>query len=149
MADVLVLGYGNEMRGDDGAGPFVAARIEAENLHGVVVRTVRQLTPEIAADLAETRRVVFVDARAGGEEVLVQRLGATDRDEWCAHRADPAALLALTRAVYGCVPEAWWVTTPGFCFEVGEGLSPRAQAAAREAVDRVCRLIRAEKSCTN
>ena len=145
----MVIGYGNEMRGDDGAGPFVAACIEAENLPGVGVLIVRQLTPEIAADLAETRCVVFVDARAGGEEVLVQRLETAVRDEWCAHRADPAALLALTQAVYGCVPEAWWVTLPGFCFEVGEGLSPRAQAAAREAVDRVCSLIGAEKSCTN
>jgi hydrogenase maturation protease len=145
----MVIGYGNEMRGDDGAGPFVAACIDAANLRGVVARMVRQLTPEMAADLAETRRVIFVDARAGSEEVLVQRLETADRDEWCAHRADPAALLGLTQAVFGRVPEAWWVTTPGFCFEVGEGLSPRAQEAARKAVDHVCSLIGAEKSCTN
>lgn len=149
MAEIMVIGYGNEMRGDDGVGPFVAACIDAANLPGIVARTVHQLTPEMAAEIAETRRVIFVDARADGEEVLVQRLETAERDEWCAHRTDPAALLALTQAVYGSVPEAWWVTTPGFCFEVGEGLSPRAQEAARKAVDHVCSLIGAEKSCTN
>lgn len=58
----LVIGYGNELRGDDGVGPKVAEAVEAWKLAGVSVLALRQLTPELAADLAVVRRVIFVDA---------------------------------------------------------------------------------------
>ncbi len=50
MADILVLGYGNELRGDDGLGPLVARTVADANIPGVRVLTARQLLPEFAAD---------------------------------------------------------------------------------------------------
>ena len=56
-ADLVVIGYGNELRGDDGAGPRVARAVAAHNLPGVQIITAHQLTPEMADGLAEARVV--------------------------------------------------------------------------------------------
>jgi Ni,Fe-hydrogenase maturation factor len=48
---ILVIGYGNELRGDDAIGQWVARAVAAH-----------QLTPELAEDLAHTDYAVFVDA---------------------------------------------------------------------------------------
>ena len=45
--DSLVIGYGNDLRSDDGAGRAVADRISEMELPGVAVRSVMQLTPEL------------------------------------------------------------------------------------------------------
>ncbi len=58
----LVIGYGNTLRGDDGVGPLVAEQVEAWNLPAVRSRVTHQLTPELAAEIAEVDLVFFVDA---------------------------------------------------------------------------------------
>ena len=55
----LVIGYGNRLRSDDGAGPRVAERLASD---GVAVRVCDQLVPELADDLKGRAVVVFVDA---------------------------------------------------------------------------------------
>ncbi len=69
---VLLIAYGNPMRGDDGAGLALAERIEQIwRSQNVSVRSIEthQLTPELAADMAEAdvSAVVFVDACAAEE----------------------------------------------------------------------------------
>lgn len=136
MADILVIGYGNELRGDDGLGPLVAKAVAAANIPGVRVLTARQLLPEFAADLAQARLVVFVDASEAWNEsgVEVRSLSAETATDWCTHRADPRPLLALARAIYEQTPEAWWLTVSGRDFDFGEGLSGVAEENARQAL---------------
>lgn len=131
----LVLGYGNALRGDDGAGPELVARAAAWNLPGVTALAVPQLTPELAAHLAECDGVVFVDARAGGRTVDLTPLRAEPRGGGPGHLGRPAALLALARAVYGATPAAWLLTVPAVEFGLGAKLSPvtREALAAAEA----------------
>jgi hydrogenase maturation protease len=149
VAEILVVGYGNELRGDDGIGPRVVEAIAAANYPGVRARTVFQLVPELAAELVEAGTIVFVDALADPSRIAVEmaRLEAEEIADWSTHAADPRSLLALTRAVYGRTPEAWWLMVPGRNFALGEGLSPIAEANARRAVARLKRLIQAKTSC--
>jgi hydrogenase maturation protease len=143
---VLVIGYGNRLRGDDGLGPHVAEAVAARARPGVRVMTLVQLVPELAADLAGARLVVFVDARAGRAEGGVEAVPIEPGpgDAWTTHAAGPRALLALTRSAYGRAPEAWWVTVPGWDFRVREGLSPLALRAARAAVEQAETILREE-----
>jgi hydrogenase maturation protease len=140
---VLVIGYGNEGRGDDGIGPRVAEAIASANYPGVRVVTVAQLLPELAAELAAARLAVFVDARADSAPagVAATRITAHETTDWSTHTADPRALLALSGAVYGCHPEAWWVTVPGQYFGFGEVLSPFALENVRRAIHRIEALL--------
>jgi hydrogenase maturation protease len=136
---VLVIGYGNTLRGDDGAGPAVAERLRGRR--GVEARAVHQLTPELAPALAEADAAVFVDARVarGDAGVEVTPLAPGGDGPPLGHGSDPRALLALTHALHGRVPRAWWVTLPAESFELGETLS----AVTREAVTRAVDVIRA------
>lgn len=141
---ILVIGYGNTQRGDDGIGPRVAAAITAAHLPGVRVVTLFQLVPELAADLAESRLAVFVDAVADPtrSDIELRPIAPAETTGWSTHSADPRVLLALTQAVYGPVPAAWWAIVPGRYFGLGEQLSPLAEEGIRQAVDRIETLIR-------
>src|ERR1043165_3956952 len=59
---LLVIGYGNELRGDDAAGPEVARSIAELQLPGVEVLVRPILTPELADNVAQAATVIFVDA---------------------------------------------------------------------------------------
>ena len=48
----LVIGYGNELRGDDAVGPLVARTAESWQRPGLRALAVQQLTPELAEDIA-------------------------------------------------------------------------------------------------
>ncbi len=134
---MLVIGYGNELRGDDGAGVRVVEGLGEWERAGVEGMTVVQLTPDMAEGVARRRAVVFVDAAVGQAEVVVREVGpAAGRSAW-GHRCEPEDLLAWARGLYGRHPRAWLVTVPGERFELGAGLSPRATEGVEEARARV------------
>lgn len=140
-AGLLVIGYGNTLRQDDGAGPAVAARIEALGLPGVRTLACHQLSPEVAGDIAAASAVVFIDAAAAGPpEVRLRALTPESAPRLFAHAANPASLLAFAGEVYGYAPPAWLVTVPTEQLGFGEDLSPGAQAGVEVAVREVTRL---------
>lgn len=144
MAHTLVLGYGNELRRDDGIGPWVAREVNARGYPGVVGLAVHQLTPERAADLAEVDRAIFVDASVAGGTVQVVEITPADPISPSAHSGDPARLLGLAKQVYGRCPRAWMITIPAHDMDLGEGLSPEGQAGADEALEEIGRLMNSE-----
>ena len=72
---LLVIGYGNELRGDDGVGPRVARAVSDWRLPGVTALAVHQLAPELAEPLSLSDAAVFVDAAVvGGDRVEVREI---------------------------------------------------------------------------
>lgn len=140
---ITVVGYGNELRGDDAAGPRVAEIVGSWRLRDVRTLTRHQLTPELAAVLANSRSVIFIDARhdlgdTGGVHMRPVEPGRHHSDTVGAHVSDPAALLELTRAVYARAPEAWWITIPAVNFAFGARLS----TVTRSGIEVALQLIR-------
>jgi hydrogenase maturation protease len=142
--DILVVGYGNELRGDDGIGPRVAAEIAARALPGVRVLALRQLTPELAGPLAKARLAVFIDARGPGEGAPVQMHAVVPGagGGLLSHATGAAGLLSLALALFGRAPPAWLVTVVGESFALGDGLSPSAIGRVEAAVLQVEALLR-------
>ncbi len=67
---LLIIGYGNSLRRDDGAGLVLAQRLAEQwkkDGHAVRLLLTHQLMPEMALDLAESdvAGVLFVDAERG------------------------------------------------------------------------------------
>jgi len=60
--DTLILGYGNPGRQDDGLGPEFIRCVDAADWEGVTTQVNYQLTVEDAIDIAQVKRVIFVDA---------------------------------------------------------------------------------------
>lgn len=127
---MLIVGYGNPLRGDDGAG-----RVAAERLGGV---SVHQLTPELAERIAAADTVIFLDADVNlpPGEISVKRLaGAAAQLD---HHAGPEGLLHLARMVYGKEPKAFLIGMGGENFDLREGLS----AAAEHSVELALKTVR-------
>ncbi len=140
---MLVVGYGNVLRHDDGVGPRVADAVEALHLPGVRTLVCQQLSPEHAEAVAQAQTVIFVDAAVDAPtEVQLRKLEAGESTQLMAHAADPRTMLALARDVFGHAPEAWWLTIPAVKLGFGEDLSPEAQRGLERAVEEIKRLSR-------
>jgi hydrogenase maturation protease len=140
---VLVIGYGNTLRSDDGVGPRVAEAVEALQLPGVRAMTCQQLSPEHADPISKAETVVFVDAAVDSpKEVLLRPLEPNESSQLMAHAADPRTMLALARDVFGHTPKAWWLTIPAVTLEFSETLSPEAEFGCTEAVQKIHNLCR-------
>jgi Ni,Fe-hydrogenase maturation factor len=83
----LIVGIGNPLRRDDGAGPAVVEPFSCRK------RVVHQLLPEHAAELAECDRVVFVDSAVDEVEVRLRPLLPGAVSPLLGHTGDPAWLL--------------------------------------------------------
>lgn len=134
-SEVLIIGCGNTLFGDDGIGPVVAERIGDRGRPGVLALGVHELTPELAADLAATGRAFFVDATLhGGEVECVPLAPCAQPAEHLDHALSPGELLALCRQAFGRVPPAWLVLVPAEDFTLGHPLSACAQSGIERAL---------------
>jgi hydrogenase maturation protease len=135
---ILVIGYGNTLRGDDAVGPCVAEAVAKLELSGVRTLVVPLLAPEIADPVAKAAKVIFVDAAVDAPQVVQWRkLEPNESSQLMAHAADPRTVLALARDVFGHVPEAWWLTIPAVEMGFSESLTPAAQRGVAEAVEKI------------
>ncbi|NJK36673.1 MAG: hydrogenase maturation protease [Oscillatoriales cyanobacterium RM2_1_1] len=139
---ILVIGYGSLIRGDDGLGQVIAERVAQMNLPRVRSLARHQLVPELALELAQANRAIFIDACVDQPELTVIPLQPRDSpsQNW-SHQFTPESLLSLSRSLYIRVPEAWMVSVPGFEFGLSDQLSVQAQAGIELAVEKVQALI--------
>ena len=137
-AGLLVIGYGNTLRRDDGVGPKVAEAVAALALPGVHALDCPLLTPELAERVSRARIVIFADAAVDApRKVQMRQLAPATNSQVMAHAASPATLLALARDVFGHAPEGWWLTIPINDIGIGEALSPLARRGLKLAVEEI------------
>ena len=139
---VLILGYGNPGRQDDGLGPAASAEIEALGWPNVTAYDNYQLNIEDALDLAEHDIVWFVDAaRAGPSPFAIETLEPAATLEFTSHLVRPEAILAMAQQYYGAAPQAFLLGIRGYAFEFFEGLTPAATNNLQLAVAMLKRCI--------
>ncbi len=143
MSIPLVIGYGNTLRRDDGAG-IRAAELVRERLAGVDVLTVHELQPDLAETVAARDTVMFLDASTGAETLLCVRIDPDSQDEPVrSHSLTPPQLLALCRILFGRAPgDAFLVGIPADDFAFGESLSVRTASFLDSCVALVDGLAR-------
>ncbi len=143
---ILVIGYGNTLRSDDGVGVVVAEAIRLWGLQKVAVMTAHQLTPELAEPMGRAAAVFFIDARLdsnlAGETTCAPLAGPTG-GRVDPHLTTPEGLLGLAQALYGRAPRAWVITLPITEVGFGESLTPLAQARAIQARELFLRTLMA------
>jgi len=141
----LIIGYGNLLRQDDGAG-YRAAEMLAKQLDPRSARmlAVHQLTPELALELAaeDVQRVLFIDARRGQNQPLIMRkLDPAVAKGSCGHQLAPELLLHMAHALYHRSPQSWFLTLAAQQVDMGEVFSAKAQSAIAAALSLVENLI--------
>ncbi|HET8841077.1 MAG TPA: hydrogenase maturation protease [Ktedonobacteraceae bacterium] len=125
----LILGIGNPLRSDDGLGQAVAERLAQAVDLDCDIRTVQQLTPELAQYLAGAGFVIMIDASREGEPgaVRISSLALSTLQPTGgigAHHLTPEDLARFTTALYGRCPPVMIISVTGVNFELGEHLSP-------------------------
>lgn len=145
---ILVLGYGNELRGDDALGPLAARAIASWGLSGLHVRDLHQLTPELAEPLAAAQMALFIDAsqQLPAESPLAAQQLSAGGPPIAGHAAGPQNLLRLATQLYGTCPIAYLIAIPASSFDFGAPLSPGAACGLAEAL-RLARAMITQYRC--
>ncbi len=128
---LVVFGWGNESRGDDGLGPLLLARIAARAWPDVTTVEDYQLQIEHALDIADCDCALFVDAGRDTPAPFSFREIAPRRvTTHTTHALAPEAVLDVYAQIEGrAPPPAFALCLRGESFELGEGLS--AEGAER------------------
>lgn len=132
---MLVIGYGNPTRSDDGFGPAVAQAVAALKLPDWQVIACQQLTPELAEDISQAEQVVFVDAsrEAPAGKLRFKAVEPLALPRNFTHHLQPGHLLMLAAHLYGHAPQASMVTVGAASLEHGEKLTAGVQARVTQA----------------
>ena len=152
----MVIGIGNEYRGDDGVGRQVARRIAALGVHGVEVH---ESTGECASLMALWRnacKVVLVDAsRSDAEPGTVRRFDASSRPLPATpprlastHGLSLAEAVELARSLGELPSQVIVFGIEGFDFECGHPLSPEVERAVEEAVLKIQQELADPPACS-
>jgi hydrogenase maturation protease len=151
---VLILGYGNLDREDDGVAWHILTRLAARlNLsfaaspeeyeftpgQNIDLFFELQLYPELAEILNKYARVCFVDAHTGAvpEEIHLEQLDPHLQSSPFTHHLTAASLLSLTKAIYHTVPPALLASVRGYRFGFAQQLSADTDQLANQAVEQI------------
>ncbi len=142
-APILVVGYGNPSRKDDGVGLWVASRLSYfyRNCSFVEVRILHQLVPELIEDLCCRRYVVFIDAASKSCFVkdsledkkgwFIRGLYPKNEYYFSCGKCTPEHLLFLSDLVYSRLPtRSWIVSVKAEDFSFGSGLTELTRSRA-------------------
>ena len=139
---VLLIGFGNPGRLDDGLGPALAEAVEELGserlgLGRLEAVTCYQLAVEHAEEAARFDAVVFADADMVGPEPFdFQPLRPKLEAAFTTHDVAPATVLGLAHRVFGAETAGYMLSIRGYQFDdFGECLSPEAKANLAEAVE--------------
>lgn len=135
----LLLACGNPLRGDDGVA-HAALRLIEPSPHWSP-RSVQQLTPELAEEIARFSRVVFLDADAESKALVIEPLRAFRPRSPLTHASTPEEVIALARALFGFSGEAFLCRIPAHDFTPGAPPAPGVLRSAEEAALQISRLI--------
>jgi len=142
---VVVVGYGNALRTDDGLGWYAADRLASDpRLTGVTVLQRHQLMPELALDISAAALVVLVDASHGlpaGTVTVTPVEHAGDATTTWSHHLSPPSVVSLAHELYGRAADVFLVSCGVESIEMGDRLSPVGEAALPQVVDAVVELI--------
>ena len=144
---LVVFGWGNDARGDDGLGPLLLARVAAAGWPEVATVEDFQLQIEHALDLDGADCALFLDAGKGTPAPFAFARVEPRRDvTHTTHALSPEAVLDVYAQIKGSVPPpAFVLCMRGERFELGEGLSEEAAGRLEAAWDFVQGLM-AERS---
>lgn len=143
--EVLIVGFGNSLRTDDGLGWHAAQRLADDpRFAGITILQRHQLVPELACEIGTATLVVFIDATTSlpPGQVGVERVQPLERtsDTW-SHHVSPSTLVSLSHQLYGRAAAVSVVSCGVQSLELGDRLSPAVEAAMPNVIDAVAALV--------
>jgi hydrogenase maturation protease len=151
---ILLIGYGNPDRQDDGVAWHILQALVVRLGYHPVPQSYEdefpindlvdfsfnlQLTPEMAEDISAYEHVCFVDAHTGDipEEVRLIEVESEFQHSPFTHHLTSQSLLSMCETIYHKKPRAGLVSVRGFSFGFTQDLSEATRALVPEAVELI------------
>lgn len=134
MKPILVIGIGNESRGDDALGPLLLRQLAEGDFPDCEFLEVYQLQIEHALDLVGREWVLFIDAGMDTPAPYSHYcITAVAGDTPFSHALSPEALLGVCLKLNGSAPQAQVLCIRGERFVLGEAPTPAATQHGQQA----------------
>ncbi len=145
MMKILLYGYGNPGRQDDGLGNEFVNRFEKwiiqEGLEEFSFDSNYQLNIEDAHDVSDKDIVVFVDASEEEiDDFCISKIDATTKASFTTHAASPGYIIKLCHELYKKYPAAFLLHIKGYEWNFTEGLTEAAENNLNAAID-YCKIL--------
>lgn len=145
---VLVYGYGNPGREDDGLGPLFIERLEQSGspwVSGVELYSNYQLNIEDALLISEKDLVIFVDAsKEGIDDFSFREVLPASRMSFFTHGLTAEDVLGLASQLYNRRPATYLLGIKGYSWEPHERLTRKAQDNSQKAFSFLHRKLEAD-----
>lgn len=144
---ILLYGYGNPGRQDDGLGVELINRIEpwiqTKGLHEVYADSNYQLNIEDADAIADKDLVIFADASVEDiDDFIFTKVEPSDAHvEFTMHSVSSAFVLDLCKKLYNRHPEVYLLHIRGYEWDFKEGLTEKATGNLMKALEKVKQII--------
>lgn len=146
---LIIIGYGNPGRCDDGLGPGFAEVVRALRLPNVAVESNYQLNIEDAETISRFDTAVFADSSiTGAEPFAFERIRPKHSIEFTTHSVGAEAVIAMAHDWFDSTVMGFSLAIRGYRFdEFGETLSERARLNLMEAVEFMRSSVRCGLTC--
>ncbi len=132
LFQILIYGYGNPGRQDDGLGNELVRRLEKwareEGIPGIEFDSNYQLNIEDAEAIAGKDLVIFADASVEEiDDFLLTPVTEETEVAFTSHAASPGYIVKLANDLFGCRPAVYLLHIRGYEWDFREGLTTRAK----------------------
>jgi len=143
---ILLYGYGNPGRQDDGLGNAFVDRMEAwaneNDIEGIEFDSNYQLNIEDAHAIADKNLVIFVDASVEElDNFCISKVTENSKITFTTHAASPGYIVDLCKEIYKKAPPTYLIHIKGYEWEFMEGLTEKAIENMEMALEYIKPLI--------
>jgi hydrogenase maturation protease len=140
LFQILIYGYGNPGREDDGLGIELVKLLEewsiASGIQGMEFDSNYQLNIEDAEGISGKDIVVFMDASIEDiEDFILTEVTGESEVTFTTHAASPGYIVKLCYDLFGKCPRVYLLHIKGYQWEFKEGLSEQAKNNLQKAFE--------------
>ena len=136
--NILIVGVGNTLMGDDGIGAYVAASLDTLPLPGVQTVTVQQMTSDLLDDMLKADHTIIVDAAVEAMPVQFYKVEETaPAGASYSHYTSAIQLLKMAALVYERNLSVYICAVGARDLTLGGNLSPDGKKNADQAVSTI------------
>lgn len=129
---VILVGFGNEYRRDDGLGIKLLDLIEDEKIEKIKVQ---ELSYSVIDDIKDFDIVIFIDASLEGDDISFKKIEKKETFSPLTHHLTPEELLIWAEFINKKSYDFYLLSIRGYNFDFGENLSEKAKINLEKGVN--------------
>ena len=138
---ICIIGIGNTLRSDDGAGAYVCSLIEEKKIP-VTIITTQQLDIGMVEDLAKFDAVIFIDVAVNETQFSFQLLNTHNQQlQSSSHHINTTMLASVAKQLFATTTQFYLCAVGATHFEMGSSLSEKTKHNAVEAAAMLTKWI--------